>query len=149
MSCWDYEGQNSYIFDPNKAWEEQTPEALPPINEDGEQYHALLWSPDGCWLVGVTEPNYRIVAYSLELRQYRELPGMAPLGAPSWLPDSRRLLVSGEEALHIADIESGSVGEIMSLSPDQVRVATVSPDGKTLYFTRSSYEADIWMLTLN
>jgi hypothetical protein len=47
------------------------------------------------------------------------------------------------------DIDSGTEHEILSLSPDIVMHAAVSPDGQTLYFSRLKIEADIWMLTLN
>ena len=47
------------------------------------------------------------------------------------------------------DIESGNVHEVLSLSPDIVYFGKVSHDLRTLYFTRVSTEADIWMLTLN
>jgi hypothetical protein len=43
------------------------------------------------------------------------------------------------------DIDSGDVHEVPPFSI----YATVSPDGQTLYFTRGTTEADIWMLTLN
>jgi hypothetical protein len=47
------------------------------------------------------------------------------------------------------DIESGNVHEVLSIAPDTIGMATVSHDPRTLYFTRVSFEADIWMLTLN
>jgi hypothetical protein len=67
----------------------------------------------------------------------------------SWLPDSRRLIFTSQTGLYIVDIGSGIIREILSLAPDDIRWATVSRDGQTLYFTRSSAEADVWMLTLN
>jgi hypothetical protein len=51
--------------------------------------------------------------------------------------------------LHSLDIESGSIHEVLNLSPDAVFIGVVSPDNRWLYFNRVTVEADIWMLTLN
>jgi Tol biopolymer transport system component len=69
MSCWDFINQTSFIFEPNTPWQEQTPEPLPPINEDGDRFHAWSWSPDGLWLAGYVENPFGgdgIVIYHLE-----------------------------------------------------------------------------------
>jgi TolB protein len=151
MSYYDFQGQTSYIFDPDKPWEEQTHVALPPISDEGRRFVAYSWSPDGRWLAGSEETNPGsddgIVLYSLESHQYRKLTDSGLW--PEWLSDSRRLLFpSGSGSLRIVDIESGKVHDVLSLSPDSIFMATVSPDGQTLYFSRREIESDIWMLTL-
>ena len=67
-----------------------------------------------------------------------------------WLNDSRRLLFGGLQSnILLVDSESGSVGEVLSISPDTVEHVSVSPDNRWIYFTRRISEADIWLLTLN
>jgi hypothetical protein len=152
MSCFDFAHNISYIFDPNKPWEEQSPVALPPLSAEGMWFQAISWSPDGRWLAGngfsVPGIHREIVIFSLETEQYRSL---YPNGAfVLWLPDSHGLLFSTMEgALHKVDIDSGKSGEVLSLLPDLIWPTDFSPDQKWLYFTRQSSEADIWMLTLS
>jgi hypothetical protein len=109
-----------------------------------------LWSPDGLWLAGTYSntpgSSDGIAFYSIETQQYQKLPNF---GSPDvWLPN-RRLLVTSTGGIHIVDIESGNVHEVLSLSPDRVFYSSVSRDLRTLYFTRITAEADIWMLTLD
>jgi Tol biopolymer transport system component len=151
MSYLDYTGRTSYIFDPNRAWEEQTPLALPPLSDEGEWFYAWSWSPDGQWIAGVVRSGPvlldEIVIYSLESKQYKRLTHIGRF--PIWLPDSRRMLfLTPSEEIKLLDIESGKSQEILSLFPDILRRPAISADGQSLYFERRSSEADIWMLTL-
>lgn len=144
----------THIFDPNKPWKEQVPLTLPPMSEGPERFYVESWSPDGRWLAGYAlptdGPSKGIVIYSLESQEYRRLTDFGR--RPRWLADSRRLLFrdsieSGE--IFLLDIESGRVQEILSVSPDYAGEHSVSPDNRWIYFSRWTYEADIWMLTLD
>jgi Tol biopolymer transport system component len=55
----------------------------------------------------------------------------------------------GMGEVFLLDIESGRVQEILSVSRDYVDEHSVSPDNRWIYFSRWTYEADIWMVTLN
>jgi Tol biopolymer transport system component/DNA-binding winged helix-turn-helix (wHTH) protein len=74
-------------------------------------------------------------------------------GSPdgSWLPDSRRLVLSGgvtpvsEQALWLADVRNESLTKLTDGSAQQIQPA-VSPDGRRLLFTR--VEEDIHMVEL-
>jgi Tol biopolymer transport system component len=148
----------SYIFDPNKPWEEQTPVPLPSL-ENEYQFVAYSWSPDGRSIAGpfqATGKRSRGPAiYDLESKKY-----LGPLkftaalqGYPAWLPDSSGIVFVGadqssaKEGLYIVDRELRQVQEI--LSDATVEYPKFSPDGRWLYFNRRIIEADIWMLTLN
>ena len=152
MSYFDYTRCISYIFDPKKPWEEQTPLALLPLSDEGMCFHAFSWSPDGHWLAGRDHFGSilfgEIVIYSLETERFRSL---HPIGwRDLWLHDSRGLLfVSEAGALHKVDIDSGKSSEVLSLVPDMIFPTDFSPDHKWLYFTHMRWEADIWMLTLS
>jgi Tol biopolymer transport system component len=151
LSCFDYPGQTSYLIDPGKSCDEQTPLQLPPLSDDGAYFHAWSWSPDGQWIAGIGRAGPgspgEIVIYSPESRHYRRLrqSGVSPI----WLPDSRRLLFITSGVLHLIDIESEKTQEVLSLLPYHVGFPEISSDGRSLYFTRLAREADIWLLTLN
>jgi Tol biopolymer transport system component len=151
MSYYDFPGQTSYIFDTSKPWEEQTPVALPPLSDDGKRFQAFSWSPDGRWLAGnygtVPWRSDGIALYSLETQQYRELTDFGYF--PTWLAD-HSLLFTSSGGIHMVDIESGNVHEVLVLSfSPNFNFAEVSHDLRMIYFTRLAYEANIWMLTLN
>jgi Tol biopolymer transport system component len=148
----DSTGRTSYIFDPNKPWEEQTHLALPPLSDEGEWFLGWSWSRDGKRIAGVAYSDWsspgEIVICSQESQKYRRL---SQLGAdPVWLPDGRRLLFrTPSGSLKLLDINAGKAQEILSLFPDNISRPVLSPDGRSLYFTRESAEADIWLLTLD
>jgi Tol biopolymer transport system component len=137
---------HAYLFDPNKPWREQTPQALPPLGDEQQPLDAAIWSPDGRWLAVWLSPG--IAVYSLETRQYRIL---TDFGAVStWLPDSRRLLFRDYPGvIRVVNIQSGESHEVLALSPDHISWPALSNDGRWLYFTRTTLESDIWLLTLN
>jgi Tol biopolymer transport system component len=141
--------RTSYIFDPGKPWNEQTPQVLPPLGDTGDKFEVFSWSPDGHSLAGnVVTPEdgwYKGIAiYSIESRQYRTLTdfGMFPV----WTSDSRRIIFGSLRDTHIVDIESGDVRK--TRFGRSILYAT-SPDNQFIYFSRQTDEADIWMLTLN
>jgi len=71
-------------------------------------------------------------------------------GFPIWLNDSRRLLFPWGSSLFLVDIESKQQRELLSIAPASFSEGPVrlSPDDRTIYFTRTDAESDIWMLTL-
>jgi Tol biopolymer transport system component len=150
MSYYDFASHASYIFNLNKPWEEQTPVELPLFDANGEWFLSMCWSPDGRWLAGsctaVPGRWEGIALYSLETERYRTLTNFGTF--PTWLPDGR-LLFNSPGAVHMVDIESGNVRDLLSLLPDEIYYTTLSPDQRTLYFTRITDESDIWMLTLS
>jgi hypothetical protein len=87
-----------------------------------------------------------MAVYSLDTKEYRKL--MVSGSRPLWLDDSRRLLFNTGEALCLTDVDSESVHEVFSVSPDRLTLRpSISSDNRTLYFTRSKSGADIWLLT--
>jgi Tol biopolymer transport system component len=152
MAYNDLDNRTSYICQLGKPSEEQTPEELPPLGEEGEAFAVVSWSADGKWLAGylitVAGTSGGIAIYNLKSRQYRRLTDFGY--EPAWLSDSRRLLFSDDaDKIFVLDSESGRVGEVLSLSPDYVGGFSISHDNRWIYFSREKAEADIWMLTLN
>jgi Tol biopolymer transport system component len=144
----------SFIFDPHTPWEEQEPQALPPMSDPNEMFIVRSWSPNGNWLAGPVRNqsgnNVGIAVYSLESRQYKKLTKNGG-GWPSWFADNRRLIFWDTEAeiLYLGDLQSGQIEEILSIAPDEFICSALSRDNRWFYFGRQKNEADIWLLTLN
>jgi Tol biopolymer transport system component len=144
------EGSRTCILDVSKPWSEQNPRTLPEPVWEGETFSVDSWSPDGNWLAGtITRAegyNVGVAVYSFDTEQYVRLFDIGRRTSRCrWLDDSRRLLFGSEDGLYILDRvtkeyeeASDSVGSYFALSPDN----------RTLYFSRSQNEADIWVLTL-
>lgn len=97
------------------------------------------WSPDGRQLLITT--NGGPIVYSLATRTYRRI--RVGGGGASWLPDSRRVLMSTGRLL-IVDSISGDEQEIFAIPGESVASSRVSPDGSYLYFTRGTFSGDVW-----
>ena len=79
----DPSGRGAYIADSDQPWEEQRPEALPPLDREGDAiFRPWSWSPDGKWLAGsgldlsegaTGARRLGIYVYSLESEQYDQL----------------------------------------------------------------------------
>ena len=65
-----------------------------------------------------------------------------------WLNDSRRLLYTYHRKLFVLDSVSKKSRELLSVAPDDFNSVALSPDNRTLYFTRATQQGDIWLMTL-
>jgi Tol biopolymer transport system component/serine/threonine protein kinase len=147
----------SYIFDPNKPWQEQTPLQLPSLANGALSFGAYSWSPDGRAIAGPVNTDEGkhagLAVYEPESNNYIKRFESGSLVA--WLPDSSGLVFSASEissgirGLYLAESGSWQAKEILTLVPDTIICPKVSPDGRWLYFGRTAREADIWLLTLN
>ena len=149
------EGQ-SYIFDPNKPWAEQSPTPLPPYGEETDRFEVVSWSPDGWGLAGIgsstIEKPPEVVVYSFASNEYQRLTTSDSAPTRLWLPDGRSLLYPCDGKICSVDRVSGLVREVFSVPDTFERFLTVfslSRDGHWICFTRVEKTADIWMLTLN
>ena len=115
------------------------------------RFNAHAWSPDGRWLAGelsAEEGSSGIVLYSFASG---ELVRLTDFGwFPRWLNDSRRLIFqsgdSTKSSLFIVDRESGDVRELYRPRDAAAEWVAISQDGRTIFFTRTSAESDIWVL---
>jgi Tol biopolymer transport system component len=147
-----------FLADASLPWKEQEPQPLPPWNDEDGIFNVSAWSPDGKWLSGsfLSRVDERFHyegfgVHSLETGEYeRLLEKDEPEGGFSslWLSDGRRLLLSNGEKVFLLDRETRQYREIYSAEPDSVSLKRLSKDDRTLYWLRSSNQADIWMLTL-
>jgi len=136
------------LFDPTRPWNEQQAEtvATPPDSLAGFAPHS--WSPDGRRLAGMINAlDQGIITYDLATGTYARLTDYGQW--PLWLPDGRHLLfVSGGNAFYVVDRDTKAVRKVFEVSRDVIGPPQLTPDGRTMYFTRRVTEADIWLMTL-
>jgi eukaryotic-like serine/threonine-protein kinase len=98
------------------------------------------WSPDGRKLAGWGE---RIFIYDFAEERYEQLAeaGMRPV----WLPDSRRLLFFLRDRLYLHETATRTTREILSVAPLEFQSLGLSRDGKLVFASLASIEADIWL----
>ena len=137
-----------FIFDPNRPWNEQKPEVLPAPPDSLAPFGPHSWSPDGRRLAGMINAFDRgVIVYTFGTHTYQRLTDYGQW--PVWLPDSRRLLfVSGAKAFYLVDRETRAVRKVFAVTRDAIGPPQLTPDGRTVYFTRRVTEADIWLATL-
>jgi hypothetical protein len=49
--------------------------------------------------------------------------------------------------LFVLDTQSLRRRELLSVEPDEVESAVLSPDNRTIYFTRATEQGDVWLAT--
>ena len=138
----------TYLFDPNRPWKDQHADVLPTPPDSLVPFGPHSWSPDGRRIAGMIGAFDRgIVVYTLGSRTYQRLTTYGQW--PVWLPDSRHLLfVSGGNAFYILDRETRSVRKVFAVTRDVIGPPQLTPNGRTMYYTRRVTEADIWLATL-
>lgn len=125
-------------------------ETLPPFG-NSEYFQPWSWSADGTQLAGEWGNSDSgalkgTAVYSFKSRTFRKLNGGG--AAPTWLSDSRRLLLWKQNRLHLLDTVSGRLREVLSIFPDALDVTFgLSPDNRVIYFTRINRQSDVWMIT--
>ncbi len=141
----------SFLMDPNRPWQEQSPTALPPMEGPGT-FAVWSWSPDGTRIAGyVVHPDGRyagIVVYSIASQEYEVLTDFGNL--PVWLSDGRRLLFHTPQEIFLLDTETREHQELLSVEPPQLLTTFgLTRDDRAIYFGVIAREADIWMLALD
>ena len=142
-------GRTVMMVDPDRAWDEQTPEWLPPPPVSMAPLIANDWSPDGRRLAGMTldVSNDGILTYTFESGVYERLTDFGQW--PVWLPDSRHLLfVSGGRAFYLLDSQTGEVREIFSAAGSVLGPPRIGRGGREIVYSRRVTEADIWLATI-
>jgi len=144
-----HRGHGNFVIDPGKPWARQAPARLP--REDIVAFTQWAWSADGDRLLGglaVGEPPVRgLGMYSFATRSYRMLTTQGKEPA-LFLRDDRRVLFSSDSSIHLLDTRSGASHLLYTAAPDLIRRFTVSADDRTLYYSRLSVEADLWLAEL-
>jgi Tol biopolymer transport system component len=138
----------AFLFDPNTPWNAQQPVQLAAGRDSLARFGPHSWAPDGRRIAGMIRAVDRgVVVYTLATGRYDRFTTYGQW--PVWLPDSRRLLfVSGGNAFYVVDRDTRAVRRVFGPTRDVIGPPQLTPDGRTIYFTRRVTEADIWMATL-
>ncbi|HEY3138889.1 MAG TPA: protein kinase [Blastocatellia bacterium] len=141
------------IFQPDKAWGEQTPEYLVPLGDPNLSFEAWSWSPDGKRLVGIRHLlrgiHSGIGIYDLGSKRYDWLTDFGDF--PLWLKDGRRILFVNQGKVLLFDTATRKYQPVLSVTDEDVDIGSpgLSGDNRMIYFTFVAAEADIWLLNLN
>ena len=65
-----------------------------------------------------------------------------------WMPDNRRIIYAINGKIMLTDSQTKKTHAIEIPNNDVVRLARITKDGKTLYFSVFNTESDIWLLDL-
>jgi Tol biopolymer transport system component/DNA-binding winged helix-turn-helix (wHTH) protein len=114
------------------------------------------WSPDGRYIVALTQDQKQLVLFDRETRQWKRLAAMSFLGNPIWAADSRAIYVQDsldaqEPILHIS-VPDGNLKRISTLANFRASYATdyvflgLAPDDVPV--VRTSVNGDIYSLNL-
>jgi Tol biopolymer transport system component len=139
------EADRVLVFEPAKPWTAQTPQHFSRVVEPGVVFFPTGgWSPDGKQLLGDVLPG-GVFTYSFASGQFTRLTVIGE--AWTWLKDSRRALFTHRDRLFIVDTVSKTTQEVLSVTPDIFDSVALSPDNRTLYFTRETQQGNVWLLT--
>jgi Tol biopolymer transport system component len=113
-------------------------------------FQAWSWSRDGKkiagYLINPDGSEAGIGVYILDSNRFEKLTdyGMDP----AWLSDNRRLLFYNDGRIDLLDSTTKNTHTVLSPAPQSVakRGFAISSDDRTIYFSQSSTEADIWLL---
>jgi Tol biopolymer transport system component len=127
------------------------PQPLPLWEKGPEFFLVTSWSPNGQKLAGdLRGPDGRstgIAVYNSSTLRYERITDAGQ--SAKWLNDGRRLLFVGLRGLYLVDSQSRKTSELFSLFPhEQIRGVTIAPDNRMIYFSLSTTEADVWLLTI-
>lgn len=138
----------SFIFDPDKPWDEIRNMELLPEPEPGNQFVPWSWSPDGTRLAGFGRPKKGILVLSLATRTYTRLTARG--STPVWLPDGQRLMYAVDDRLLILDVRTGTPRELLNVAPARLEFAAgggfaLSAATGHVYMSPVGRDGDIWL----
>ncbi len=145
--------KNTCLFNVGGALPTGVAETLPPV-EPELLFVARSWSSDGKWLAGFAWRDEKKTPgtwiYSLEEKTYSKVSELGGVGEGglAWMPDSRTLIISDRGGLVAVDRVTGQTKEVFRPAGYGASDASVTADGKTIFFNAARVEGDIWMATI-
>ncbi|MFN8687093.1 MAG: protein kinase domain-containing protein [Acidobacteriota bacterium] len=142
-------GFNSFLMDVERKWNEQSPQALPPMGGGEEIFSAWHWSPDGEKIAGFTQKQDGRLAgiASYDLREGKFTKWSEVGQDPRWFRDSKRMLFVHEGKIWLLHTETG-VRQIVVQSREwevERRGIAASADDRWIYFSGSRTAAEVWL----
>jgi Tol biopolymer transport system component len=127
--------------------------AMPTV--DGDKFWPLDWSHDGQTIAGIVVGEdgsvHRIATFSLDTQRYdvHEI-GASQWAEPHWLHHSRRFLLRGPKGIDVVDPGTWSRRRILDVGGYMIgRSVGVTPDDRSITYTETATEGDIWLMHLD
>jgi serine/threonine protein kinase/Tol biopolymer transport system component len=140
------DGVRTWIEDLSRPLDGRQAEPLPEL-PGGRALQPRSWSPDGSMLAGgltfYVSPTSVTLLYSFARQGYQALP--EGRGWPTWLSDSRRLLVARHDGIVLLDT---TTGRALPLLDARAQGLSVSRDDRWFSYIETHTEADVWVATL-
>jgi eukaryotic-like serine/threonine-protein kinase len=140
-------GGEMFLVDPDRAWHDQTLEALrPPPGDPSLRYRPWSWSPDGRRIAAYSERGAGIAVYSLDASSWEIITDSGT--KPRWLRDGRRLLYADAGSLFIVDVAAKRSRRIHDMPGVTLQDPAFAPGDTAIYFILARLERDIWVANL-
>lgn len=149
------------IIEPDKPWEQQTPVALPAVDENS-WFNGHSWSPDGQRIAGevVTFNNKEartvpgIFVYSFATNRYEQVTDFGTY--PAWLNDNRRLVftysgkgkLAGNE-LWVVDLPTKFTKPVYYDATHTVTTFALTRENRRLVLSLLAFRSDLSLLSLD
>jgi len=136
-------------MDVDRRWNEQSPQALPPMESEDEIFSAWHWSPDGKKIAGFTQRADGAIAgiasYDFKESKFTKWSDVGQ--DPHWLKDSKRLFFVHEGKVWLLHTDTG-VRQIVVQSKAwdvERRGIASSSDNDWIYFSGSRTDSEVWL----
>ena len=140
------------IIDSSRTADEQNPEKLPPLEAAKHWFAVSAWSPDEKTLLGYESisvgGSYGLMTDSFETKSYEKLSSDSAYH-PVIVPGGRSLIYTSGHFIKLYEFGSRKSREIANTEPYALGgKVTLSKDGRKIYLSLASTEADIWLVDM-
>ncbi|MGI8734482.1 MAG: winged helix-turn-helix domain-containing protein [Pyrinomonadaceae bacterium] len=134
------------------------PGVIPLPGSSEADFRVVSWSQDGHKLAGwsyqrrgsssVKDPAHKLCTYSFDTQKFEQFEAEGARAV--WLNDNRTLLFvhSPTDTLFLLDTESKRTRKLMSAENGGLEFLSLPRDNRRIFLTVSTYEADIWLMSI-
>ncbi len=152
-------GSRSFIFDPDKPWDEKANLTMLPSPDPDTQFIPWSWSPRGDRVAGFGRPivpgrtvaRPGVLILTLSTGKYTRVTSDGTQPTPVWLPDGQRLLYAVSNRVMLVDLRSGRTRELLNVGAARLEAAagggfSVSAAAGRLFVAPLMRDGDIWFV---
>jgi serine/threonine protein kinase/Tol biopolymer transport system component len=150
-------GSRSFVFDPDKPWNEVSNLAMLPRPDPDTQFVPWSWSPTGDRLAGFGRPivpgsavaSPGVLILTLSTGRYTRVTADGTAPTPVWLPDGHRIVYAVSNRVKLVDLRSGRTRELLNVGAARLEAAagggfSVSAAAGLLFVAPLMRDGDIW-----